>query len=203
MTFLNTILEEAQTIFKKDGIETYSEEEIIEKLSIRRSTFQELFTEKTDLLKKALAHELYNREQANKQALATISDPIQGIMYLLQDGILYLSQMSPKYLVEMQRYYPSVWVIYMNYINSHYYYQTSEILNAGIIKGFFRKDINIKLVSKIIIEQINLLFNTAVFPPDQFDIVEVFRSILLYYLRGLCTETGGKIADEMFLKYRL
>lgn len=203
MTFLDTILEEAQDIFKKNGINTYSEEEIIRILSIQNSTYQELFTGKADLLKKAVIHELYNREQVHKQKLANTGNPIEGVMYLLQDGITYLSGINPKYIIEMQKYYPEIWSIYIEHINSHYYYQISEILNAGIVEGYLRKDINIKLVSKIIIEQINMLFNPAVFPPDQFDLVEVYRSIFLYYLRGLCTESGGKIAEELFSKYKL
>jgi hypothetical protein len=203
MNLLHTILEEAQIIFKKDGIDTYSEEEIIERLNIQYSTYQELFTGKKDLLKKAVAHELHSREQVHKQALTSISNPIQGIMYLLQDGITYLSHLSPKYLIEIQKCYPDVWGMYLDHINSHYYYQISKVLNAGIVEGLLRKDINIKLVSKIIIEQINLLFNPTIFPPNQFDLVEVFRSIFLYYLRGLCTENGSRIAEELFSKYRI
>lgn len=203
MSFIDTILEEAHQIFKKEGIETYSEEEIISKLNIQPFSYRELFTGKAELLRKAILHDLDRRERAHKDALARVSNPIEGIMYLLQDGIFYLKEMNPKYIIDMQVRYPELWEIFQNHINTHYYYQISDILNAGIVQGILRKDINIKLVAKIIIEQINMLFNPAVFPPEQYDMIEVFRSIFLYYLRGLCTETGGRTAEELFSKYRI
>ncbi len=203
MSFINTILEEANQIFKRDGIDTYSEEEIIKKLDIRPSSYRELFSDKADLLQKSVIHELEGREQTHKQVLENLANPIEGIMFLLQDGISYLKDINPMYFVEMQVKYTHVWQFYQNHINSHYYYQISEILNPGIVQGYFRKDINIKLVSKIIIEQINMMLNPVVFPPDQYDVIEVFRSIFLYYLRGLCTETGSKIAEALFSKYKL
>jgi AcrR family transcriptional regulator len=203
MRFIDTILEEAHRIFKKEGIETYSEDEIIKKLDIQPASYKEHFSSKADLLHKAVANELGERERAHKQVLDAITNPIEGIMFLLQDGIMYLKEMNPKYMIDMQVKYPHTWHIYQNHISIHYYHQISEILNAGVVKGSLRKDINIKLVSKIIIEQINLLFNPAIFPPDRYDLVEVFRSVFLYYLRGLCTEAGGKIAEDLFSRYKL
>lgn len=203
MSFIDTILEEAHQIFKKEGITTFSEEELINRLDIHAASYRELFTGKADLLSKAILHDLERREQAHKQALAAVESSIEGIMYLLQDGISYIKEMHPKYIADMQLHYPQVWQLYQSHINTHYYYQISEILNAGIVQGALRKDINIKLVAKIIIEQINMLLNPMLFPPDQYDLIEVFRSIFFYYLRGLCTASGGKMAEELFSKYRL
>jgi hypothetical protein len=68
------------------------------------------------------------------------------------------------------------------------------------VQGYFRKDINLQLVTKIILEQFNLIINPHVFPPDRYDMGEVFRSIYLYYVRGLCTDKGSKLAEEYFSK---
>jgi len=203
MTLIDTILEEVHHIFKNEGIDTYSDDEIIRKLSIQHSTFKDLFSGKAELVLEAVKHNLEGREKTHNQVLTTITNPVEGIMYLLQDGISYIKEMNPRYIVDMQMYYPEVWKIFIGHINSHYFYQISEILNAGIMQGFFRKDINLKLVSKIIIEQIAMLLNPTVFPGDQYDLVEVFRSIFLYYLRGLCTETGSRMVENLFSKYKL
>ena len=49
-------------------------------------------------------------------------------------------------------------------------------------------------------EQLNLLLNPQVFPPGRFNIAEVFRSIFLYYIRGICTDEGARIAAEHFVR---
>ena len=49
-------------------------------------------------------------------------------------------------------------------------------------------------------EQLNLLLNLPVFPPDRFNTAEVFRNIFLYYIRGICTDEGARIAAEHFAR---
>ena len=43
-----------------------------------------------------------------------------------------------------------------------------------------------------------MLLNPQVFPPDRYNMREVFRSIFLYYIRGICTDEGARIAAEHF-----
>ena len=78
--------------------------------------------------------------------------------------------------------------------------QLQQLLNDGIRSRLFRSDINIQLVTKILMEQLNLLLNPRVFPPDRFNMAEVFRSIFLYYIRGICTDEGARIAAEHFAR---
>jgi len=56
------------------------------------------------------------------------------------------------------------------------------------------------LVTKVLAKQLNLLLNPPVFPPDRFNMAEVFRSIFLYYIRGICTDEGARIAAEHFAR---
>ena len=74
--------------------------------------------------------------------------------------------------------------------------QLQQLLNDEIRNRLFRSDINIQLVTKALMEQINL----PVFPPDRFNMAEVFRSIFLYYIRGICTDEGARIAAEHFAR---
>ena len=74
--------------------------------------------------------------------------------------------------------------------------QLQQLLNDEIRNRLFRSDINIQLVTKALMEQINL----PVFPPDRFNMAEVFRSIFLYYIRGICTDERPRIAAEHFAR---
>ena len=46
----------------------------------------------------------------------------------------------------------------------------------------------------------NLLLNPQVFPPDRHIMAEVFRSIFLYYIRGIRTDEGARIAAGHFTR---
>ncbi|MFD2514057.1 TetR/AcrR family transcriptional regulator [Pontibacter locisalis] len=198
MTFLETILEETLQIFKKEGIEANSEEQLIQKLDIRESTYNEMFKSKTDLVKATVLFDLETQEREHVRILANAKNPIEEIMLMLQDGLDNLKTINPLYYVDLQREYPDIWKICLDHLNSYSYHQISDIINRGIIQSLFRKDVNLQLVTKIILEQLTMILNPVVFPPDRYNIREVFRSVFLYYIRGICTEEGGKMAEEFF-----
>ncbi|QCR23950.1 TetR/AcrR family transcriptional regulator [Pontibacter sp. SGAir0037] len=198
MTFLETILGEILQVFKNEGIETNSEQNLIKRLDIRQSTFHELFSDKGDMVKKTVAFDLEEQKRAHAAILAEASSAVEKIIILLQDGIKNIRQTNPAYVIDLRTHYPEAWQMCLDHLNSFSYHEISGILNEGILSGDFRKDINIQLVTKIILEQLNMMLNPTVFPPDYFNLAEVFRSIYLYYVRGLCTERGGKLAEEIF-----
>ena len=78
--------------------------------------------------------------------------------------------------------------------------QLQQLLNDEIRNRLFRSDINIQLITRVLVEQLNLLLNPPVFPPDRLNMAEVFRSIFLYYIRGICTDEGARITAEHFAR---
>lgn len=198
MTFLDTILEELLKIFKKNGINAYTEEELIKLLDIRSSTFKELFPNKVEIVNKVIRYNNEAQKREHEQLLSTAQSAVEEIILLLKHGIKEIQTISPQYIYDLQHHYPEAWQIGTEHLNSYSYYQLFDIINKGILDGHFRKDINIQLVVKIILEQIYLVINPVSFPPEKFDMSEVFRSIYMYYIRGLCTDAGGKVLEEFF-----
>ena len=202
MTFLETILDELLKIFKKHGINSYTEQELIELLDIRQSTFDELFPSREDMVNKVVRHNNEIQVQQHKVLLATASNAVEEIVLLLQYGIKDIQTIGPQYIKDLQSY-PEAWQIGIDFLNTYSYHQLYDIINKGIVEGLFRKDINIQVVVKIILEQIFMIINPVAFPSDKYDLSEVFRSVYLYYMRGLCTDKGGKLAEEFFSKNSL
>ncbi|WP_347157595.1 TetR/AcrR family transcriptional regulator [Pontibacter chitinilyticus] len=200
MTFLETILEEILRVFKTEGIEANSEEDIIKKLDIRTSTFRELFSSKKEMVKQVTLFDVAEQKKEQARILAKASNPVEEIMLLLQNGIKKLGEINPVMIEELQHHYPDSWAISTDFLINYNQHLNAEIINKGILQGYFRKDINIQLVTKILLEQFFMMINPAVFPPSRYNLAEVFRSIYLYYVRGICTEAGGKLAEEFFAK---
>lgn len=203
MTLLETILEEVLRIFKAEGIESNSEEDLIRKLDIRKSTFHELFPSKAAMVKKVTLFDIEVQKKEQVALLARARNPVEEIMLLLQDGISRLKEVNPVLIKDMQQHYPEAWAITNDFLSNHSQHVNAEIINRGILQGYFRKDINLQLVTKIILEQFFMMINPAIFPPDRYNFSEVFRSIYLYYVRGICTEQGGKLAEEFFASNNL
>ncbi|MDX5481346.1 MAG: TetR/AcrR family transcriptional regulator [Hymenobacteraceae bacterium] len=203
MTMLHTILGETLQIFKREGIEANTEEELIHKLDIRQSAYNEMFKSKADLVMQTVQHDLEEQKQEHARFLALANSPVEEIMLLLQDGVQNLRHTNPRYITDLQQFYPEAWRLGIDHLHTYSYHQISDIINKGILQGLFRRDVNLQLVTKIILEQLFLILNPAVFSPDRYDLGEVFRSVYLYYVRGICTEQGGKLAEEYFSRINL
>lgn len=85
-------------------------------------------------------------------------------------------------------------------IDNHAIPLYKDILNRGVRQGVFRKDINIDIVSKVIIGNLNVLLDARMFPPTRYSLGEVTRCIYLYYFRGLCQESHEYLVDTYFSK---
>lgn len=203
MTFLETILEELLQLFKREGVEANSDDAIIQKLDIRQSTFKELFASRQDMVMQVTCYDLEQQQQQQALLLQNAANPVEEIMLLLKDGIRKMRDINPIYIAEMQQYYPEAWKTALDYVQDNNQQVNAEILNRGIVEGYFRKDINLQLVTKIILEQFFMMVNPVTFPPNRYDLAEVFRSIYLYYVRGICTDKGGKLAEDFFSKNNL
>ncbi len=197
MTIKNTILQEALTISHREGLNWVTESDILKRLDIAQATYRELFSGPDDMVKQIILFDIERQKKENTELLADSPNAVHDIMRLLQNGIASMKKVNPLLYMQLQSY-PEVWAICLEHLNTYSYHQTYDIINKGILEGLFRRDINIKLVTKIILEQINLLLNPAVFPPEQYDLSEVFRCIYLYYIRGLCTDAGSKQAEGFF-----
>jgi len=203
MTVKDTILDEAITLFQQEGIETYSENELRKKLDISQATFNELFGNKKNLVREALLWDIEKQKAYQKELVKDARGSVEEILIKIKDGIQNMKQTHPAYITDLQQHYPETWEIVLDYLNTEGYHQTYDILNRGVQNGEFRKDINMQLVTKIMLEMVNLLVNPEIFPPERYNMSEVYRSIYLYYIRGLCTDKGAKNADAFFATYNI
>lgn len=203
MALLENVLEKILHLFQAEGIEDNKEEDIIRKAGIPGPTYQELFFSKADMVKQVMLFDIEAQKREQAQLLAKARNPVEEIMILLQNGISKLKIINPIMISDLQQHYPDSWALTHDYFTNYSHHQNSQILNKGILQGYFRKDINLQLVTKIIMEQFFMIINPAVFPPGRYDLAEVFRSTYLYYVRGICTEMGGKMAEEYFAKNNL
>ena len=200
MTVKETLLNETIQLFQQAGIEAYSEEDLRKELEISQATYNELFSNKANLVREAILYDIEKQKKLQQELLDKAVNAIEEILLLLQDGIKNIKATNPVYIYDLQKYYPEVWEIALNHFNTYSYYQLHDILNRGVQAGDFRKDINLQLVTKIMLEMLTLLLNPGVFPPDRYNLSEVYRSIYLYYIRGICTDKGAQNADSFFAR---
>jgi len=198
MSLRETVLQEALSIFKKNGLEGITEADMMQKLDISQATFREIFASLDDMVVQVMAYNSELQIEEHRRLLANSSSAVEDILFLIKEGINNLQETNPVLFQQLQRDYPRAWANSLEHLNSYSYPKVQGILNKGVLEGTFRHDINLLLVTKIIFEQLQMMLNPMVFPPGRYNLAEVFRSIYLYYIRGICTDRGAKLAEDFF-----
>ncbi|SHI46634.1 transcriptional regulator, TetR family [Hymenobacter daecheongensis DSM 21074] len=200
-TLRDTLLEEALRIFQTKGITNISLEQIMSALDVSPATFHEMFQDKEDLVLQVTQHDISRQKAEHAQLFQRVDNAVARLLSLLEMGIRDLRKVtSPDYFADLIHHYPRAWEMGQQHLAEYSYPQIHSLLNEGILQKTLRGDINIALVSKIIIEQLYMVLNEQIFPPSRYDVAEVFRSVYLYYMRGLCTEEGLKTASTHFAR---
>ncbi len=111
-----------------------------------------------------------------------------------------MSKVAGNSFLEIQHLHPKAWNLLLDHLSHYSYSQLRNLIQDGVLQQQFRHDIDIELVTKIIMQQMNMIFNHELFPPDQYSRAEVFRGVYFYYIRGLCTAKGLHLAAAHFEK---
>ncbi|MGZ5243029.1 MAG: TetR/AcrR family transcriptional regulator [Bacteroidia bacterium] len=199
MTFKETLLQQAIELFKKNGVSDYTMQDLAKALDISQATFDDFFESMEDLVLQAVNYQTEVDRNRQKEYALKAENALEELLYLIQDGLESLKNLNPKYVSDIMSY-PSVQKKSMQDMENYSYPMIHNIINKGVQQGVFLKDINIAVVTRVIIENLNVLLNTRVFPPEKYSIREVYRSIYLYYFRGLCTTEAIANAERLLSK---
>jgi AcrR family transcriptional regulator len=200
-TLRDTLLEETIQLFQTRGITNLPLEQIMEKLDISPTTFREMFHDKEDLVIQVTQYDIERQKREHAELFKRVDNAVARLLSLLEMGIRDLRKVkAPQYFSDLIQDYPQAWEMGQQHLAEYSMPQIHNLLNEGILQKSMRGDINIALVSKIIIEQLYMVLNEQIFPPGRYDVAEVFRSVYLYYVRGLCTDDGLKAASTYFAR---
>ena len=69
-------------------------------------------------------------------------------------------------------------------------------LEKGIKVGLYRNNIDLKILAKFRIEQVEMAMDHNIFPLDIFNLTKVQVELLDHFLRGICTLKGHKLMNK-------
>jgi AcrR family transcriptional regulator len=192
------VYRKALKLFQAKGIQSLSLDEIINELELTPTSYKAYFADKESLVEHIVRQDIEDQKVRQQEINKKAKNAAHEILMLIQDGMKSMEGLNPAYITDMVENYPTAMAIGMENLYNHSYNYTYNILNNGVREGVFRKDINLEIVTKIILENVKLLINKDVFPPERYDIREVYRCIYLYYIRGLCTDDSLRLTEQYF-----
>ncbi|WP_041932740.1 TetR/AcrR family transcriptional regulator [Cytophaga hutchinsonii] len=191
----NRIISGAESLFLAYGVKSITMDEVAKKLGVSKKTIYQHVSDKDELVTLAVKLSMESQESQVDVIHATAKDPIDEVLKLSEYMRGLFSNMNPFLLMEIQRYYPKAYENYLSFKEKCIINSMSENLKWGITMGYYRTQINIDILSRLRMEQVEWGFNPRIFKEGKY-FSDVQIQLLEHFLYGICTLKGHKLINK-------
>ena len=191
------ILHLAARLFLRNGVKSVSMDDIAAELGMSKKTLYKTFANKDEIVLAVITQHL---DQAQCECVARpAADAVEQMLCLSRWAEQQFSDIHPSIFHDLKKYHPAAWRLIEAHKNSFVLEQLTQNLRRGVAEGLFRADLDVAVLARLNLAQIDLTFNPDLYPPGQFAPVRVNRVLDDHFLRGVVTLAGYELIERYHL----
>jgi TetR/AcrR family transcriptional regulator, cholesterol catabolism regulator len=184
------ILTDVTKVFMQFGIKSVNMDDLARHLSISKKTLYLHFTDKEDLVRKAVAAHCTREDQEVQNICLKGLNAIDEMLEIMQMVISILKNIHPSVQYDLQKYHPDVYKAMKDNRDRAVFDCMMLNTKKGQREGYYRKDFNAEVINKVYIGRMDLIFDQSIFPYEQFTLTDLYKEIFSYHIRGIASEKG-------------
>jgi AcrR family transcriptional regulator len=171
-------------------------DDIAREIGISKKTIYQHFPDKDAIIEEVIRQELACEKEDMERMECEATNPIDQVISASRYIRTALTNVNPVLLYDLKKYHHKAWELFQSHKQQHIIKSIRRNLEQGIEQGLYRPDLNVDMLARLHIEQIEMGFDTSVFPPDRYNLVDVQLQFLHHFLRGLLTEKGFQVYNQ-------
>ncbi|PWK79007.1 TetR family transcriptional regulator [Mucilaginibacter oryzae] len=196
MSQTERIIKGAEDLFLTSGIRSITMDDIARHLGMSKKTIYQFFRDKNELVVALTKKKLQEDEDQINEIEATSNNVIEEMINTTKCSEEIFSRINPVVIHDLQKYHPEAWTDFQNFKANFLIQKMEQLLTKGMAQGYIRKDIDVKIMARMRVNQVELGFNTSIFPLAEFSPWKVQVQFLDHFNYGICTLEGYKLLDE-------
>jgi len=145
-----------------------------------------------ELVKKKLKED---EEQIN-DIIKRSGNVIEEMINMMKCSEDIFSRINPIVIHDMQKYHSDAWKEFQNFKADVLIRTLEELLVKGKKLGYIRPEIDVKIMARMRVNQVEMGFNTSLFPIAEFSTWKVQYQFLEHFNYGICTLKGYKLLNQ-------
>jgi len=190
------IMEAAHELFYQYGIRSVSMDDIARHLAMSKKTIYRYYQNKEDIVHACCTLDLQGHCSNCQDINATSENAVHEIIGIMRFLSGMFARMNPNLFFDLKKYHPRSYRAFRQFKEENMLGMVEENLRRGIREGLYRDDIDVSILSRLRIEQVELGMNAEIFPPERFDYVKVQLTLLDHFLHGIVTLEGLKLIES-------
>jgi len=185
------IIESAKEKFLRLGFSRVTMDELCQELGISKKTLYLYFPSKQELLEAAVNDLMSEIELGVRELIMGSGLDFQEKLKRLFTFIgVRIARISPGFIRDLQKNAPELWKRIDRFRREKVLINFDRLLEEGIKKGVFRKDLDRELLMMMYISLVQNLINPEVLSQVPFSAGQVFDAIIKVVFEGIQTEKG-------------
>jgi AcrR family transcriptional regulator len=194
------ILHKATDLFLTYGVKSVTMDDIAKELAISKKTIYTFYSTKTKLVEASTSY-LFHKINSEIQTICSLEQNAIKELFMVKTLILeHLKneESSPQY--QLQKYYPDLYDSIRQKQFDSIDECISKNLKKGIEAGFYRKDLDINLITRFYFIGVIGIKNIDLFPKNEYGMPYLMKNYLEYHIRAIATEKGIKSLQNILNK---
>lgn len=196
MEIRDRILTHATTLFLRNGIKSVSMDDIATELGMSKKTLYKTFTNKDEIVLGVMSTHLCQAQGECARFANTASDAVREMLDLSAWADQQFGNVHPSIFYDLRKYYPAAWTLFAEHKSTFILDQITQNLRRGIAEGLFRADLDVEVLARLNLAQIELAFDPTLYPPTRFAPIRVSKVFDEHFLLGVATLKGHRLFNQ-------
>ena len=193
---INKILDTVTEMYFKYGIKSVTMDDASRELGISKKTLYTYFTDKSDLVNKAVDRTIGKISQKYEAVIASNLNAVEEILEFNRLGAEMIKTRNASTDYDLKKYYPELLEKINKTKREKMFNMVLNNLKKGKAQGLFRKNLNEDIIAKLHVSRIMTLGMNCCFTQDELLSEEVFREIYIYHIHGIANAKGLEILEK-------
>jgi AcrR family transcriptional regulator len=195
MSQIERIIQGGEDLFLRAGIRSVTMDDIARHLGMSKKTIYQFFKDKNELVIAMVKKKIKEDEEEMADIISKSENVIEAMINMMKYCGEIFSRINPIVIHDLQKYHAGGWEEFQKFKSGIMVSTLEELLEKGIIQGYIRPDIDVKIIARMRVLQVELGFNTTIFPVAEFNPWEVQVQFLEHFNYGICTLKGYKLLN--------
>jgi AcrR family transcriptional regulator len=186
----------AAALFLRNGIKSVSMDDIAADLGMSKKTLYKTFTNKDEIVLGVISTHLCQAQGECAHFADSATDAVREMLDISAWADREFSNIHPSIFHDLRKYYPTAWTLFSEHKSTFILDQIKKNLRRGIAEGLFRADLDVEVLARLNLAQIELAFDSDLYPPTQFAPARVNKVFDEHFLLGVATLKGHRLFNK-------
>jgi len=186
----NRLLKSALSLYSKYGLQSITMDDLCRELGISKKTLYLEVEDKNDLIRKVLEYEKALQRRAMERMSDSNMNAIDELIHVNKQ--IHASQTihSPTFYLDLKKYHHQIYQDWIDYKRMRMYELIKRNLVKGISEGYYRKDLDVNVISKLHMARTEMMHSSEIIGNDEGSTTNFFNEVFKYHIHGICNEKG-------------